>query len=377
MTKSKNSPVRRGFTLIELLVVISIIAVLIALLLPAVQAAREAARRIQCVNNLKQIGLAFANYESTNQVFPLGAMTSVNSAANSGWGQQLNNNGVSWVALTLPYLEQTNIANSINFQVHILDGLAQPDFATAWYTKINVLQCPSDGDQQGFRADGNSGGGGLGQYAVTSAPINPNGGGQMVPVTNYLASFGDNYCIGALTPGATFPTETPYTLWPNPAGYPRIGWPGYQGTFADINGQLPRVGAAGSLRGMFDVATNQVVTVASITDGTSNTIAAGESLPAQRADNNVWQYSANANGTTVPINYPTPLNCDTAGGFGTSNWASRCSYANTGFKSKHPGGANFLFADGSIRFLKTSIAMTTYCALGSRNGGEVVSSDAY
>jgi prepilin-type N-terminal cleavage/methylation domain-containing protein/prepilin-type processing-associated H-X9-DG protein len=377
MTKSKNSPVRHGFTLIELLVVISIIAVLIALLLPAVQAAREAARRIQCVNNLKQIGLAFANYESTNQVFPLGAMTSVNSAANSGWGQQLNNNGVSWVALTLPYLEQTNIANSINFQVHILDGLAQPDFATAWYTRINVLQCPSDGDQQGFRADGNSGGGGLGQYAVTSAPINPNGGGQMVPVTNYLASFGDNYCIGALTPGATFPTETPYTLWPNPAGYPRIGWPGYQGTFADINGQLPPVGASGSLRGMFDVATNQVVTVASITDGTSNTIAAGESLPAQRADNNVWQYSANANGTTVPINYPTPLNCDTAGGFGTANWASRCSYANTGFKSKHPGGGNFLFADGSIHFLKTSIAMTTYCALGSRNGGEVVSSDAY
>jgi prepilin-type N-terminal cleavage/methylation domain-containing protein len=118
MTKSKNLPVRRGFTLIELLVVISIIAVLIALLLPAVQAAREAARRIQCVNNLKQIGLAFANYESTNQVFPLGAMTAVNSAANSGWGQQLNNNGVSWVALTLPYLEQTNIANSINVSVH-------------------------------------------------------------------------------------------------------------------------------------------------------------------------------------------------------------------------------------------------------------------
>ena len=78
----------------------------------------------------------------------------------------------------------------------------------------------------------------------------------------------------------------------------------------------------------------------------------------------------------MPINYPTPLNCDTAGGFGTSNWASRCSYANTGFKSKHPGGANFLFADGSIHFLKKTIAMTTYCALGSRAGGEVVSADA-
>jgi prepilin-type N-terminal cleavage/methylation domain-containing protein/prepilin-type processing-associated H-X9-DG protein len=378
MTRSFPSRrAQRGFTLIELLVVIAIIAVLIALLLPAVQAAREAARRTQCVNNLKQIGLAFANYESANSIFPLGAMTAVDSIQNSGWGPQTQNNGVSWVALTLPYLEQNNIYSSINFQVHILDGLAQPDFATAWYTKISVLQCPSDGDQTGFRADGNSGGGGLGQYAVTSAPLNPNGGGRMVPVSNYLVSFGDNYCIGALTMGATFPTETPYTLWPNPPGLARIGWPGYQGTYADINANLPPTGTPGSLRGMFDVATNQSVTIASITDGTSNTIAAGESLPAQRADNNVWQFSANANGTTVPINYPTPLNCDTAGGFGTSNWASRCSYANTGFKCKHPGGANFLFADGSVHFLKQTISMQTYCALGSRNGGEVLSSDSY
>ncbi len=128
---------------------------------------------------------------------------------------------------------------------------------------------------------------------------------------------------------------------------------------------------------MFDCTTNQVVRVASITDGLNNTISAGESLPAQRADNNVWQFGSNANGTTVPINYPTPLNCDTAGGFGTSNWASRCSYANTGFKSHHPGGANFVFADGSVHFLKQTIAMTTYCALGSRNGGEIVSSDSY
>jgi hypothetical protein len=126
--------------------------------------------------------LAFNNYESSNGVWPMGAMTGVASLQNSGWTNQLNNNGVSWVALALPYFEQNTIWNSINFSVYITTSLAQPDFATAWYTKIATLQCPSDGDQDGFRADGNSGGGGLGQYAVTAAPLPPGGGTRMVPV---------------------------------------------------------------------------------------------------------------------------------------------------------------------------------------------------
>ncbi len=124
MVHSNSSSPRRGFTLIELLVVIAIIAVLIALLLPAVQSAREAARRAQCASNLKQLGLAFASYEATNGVFPLGAVTGVKNAANSGWGDQLNNNGASWVALTLPFLEQNNLYNSINFQIAITASLA-------------------------------------------------------------------------------------------------------------------------------------------------------------------------------------------------------------------------------------------------------------
>ena len=301
------------------------------------QSAREAARRAQCTNNLKQLGLAFANYEGANGVFPLGAVTGVTNAANSGWGNQLNNNGVSWVALTLPFFEQNNLFNSINFQVAITSNLAQPDFATAWYTKINTLQCPSDGDQDGFRADGRSGGGGLGQYAATAAPLPPGGGTRMVPVTNYLASFGDNYCIGALTTGAILPDGDALhhlAACPRTAAHRLARLPGHVRRHQrqpPADGEPP-----GVLRGMFDCTTNQVVRLASITDGTSNTISAGESLPAQRADNNVWQYSANADGTTVPINYPTPLNCDTAGGFGTSNWASRCCLHQHGLQEPSP-----------------------------------------
>jgi prepilin-type processing-associated H-X9-DG protein len=362
--------------LIELLVVIAIIAVLISLLLPAVQSAREAARRIQCTNNLKQIGLAFANYESTNSIYPLGAMVLVSGPANSGWGNSIGNNGVSWVALTLPYLEQNTVFSAINFNLSIAAGnkFNTAFFATAWYTRLSVLSCPSDGDQEGFRNFGSNNGDG--QDISADPPAPPGGGTPMVAVTDYGVSFGDNYCIGALNTGVTFPTETPYTLWPNPPGYPRIGWPGYQGTYADINAQLPPVGAPGVLRGMFDVNNGQTVKLASVTDGTSNTIAAGECLPAQRADNNVWEWNSGGYGTTVPISYPCKVSC-TVAGWGSSNWASRCAYTNTGFKSKHPGGANFVFVDGSVHFLKQTIAMPTYCALGSRNGGEVLSADAY
>src|SRR5208337_4943308 len=117
MRKIKSSSMPRGFTLIELLVVIAIIAVLISLLLPAVQSAREAARRAQCTNNLKQIGLAFANYESSNSMYPLGGVTLVNAnpALAGTWGAEAGNNGLSWTALILPYAEQNPTYSAINF----------------------------------------------------------------------------------------------------------------------------------------------------------------------------------------------------------------------------------------------------------------------
>ena len=225
------------------------------------------------------------------------------------------------------------------------------------------MSCPSDGDQDGFRNVGSGNGDGQ-DISTTSAgvavPPPPGGGTPMIPVENYLGSFGDNYCIGCNS-SMQFPTETPISVWPPVPGQPRIGWPGEQGTMLNIT---CGVGGAsvGVLRGMFDVSDGQTVTLASVTDGTSNTIAAGEGLPAQRADNNVWEWNSGANGTTVPMNYFSGLSCGSTGGWNVFNWAGRCAYTNTGFKSKHPGGCNFLFADGSVHFLKQSINMFTYCA---------------
>ncbi|AGA27899.1 DUF1559 domain-containing protein [Singulisphaera acidiphila] len=340
---------KSGFTLIELLVVIAIIAVLIALLLPAVQAAREAARRTQCVNNLKQIGLATHNYISTNDVFPPGAMR-------DGFGT--TSNGMSWRPMILAHMEANNQYNAINFSVPITQNGAV--LATIWYTSIASFLCPSDGMGQSptgfvpYRGPN-------GSTSITPAPFRPGTtSGQLVPVTNYLMSFGDNYAILPLS-GAN--------PWETAAGtVPQIGFNGYWGT---NNG-------GGTMRGFSDYTTGGVATMASVTDGTSNTIFVGEGLPDEDANNDFYSFTGAAAGTTIPINWKTTER-DTAcvDAWGSTNWKCRFSYAARGFKSRHPGGANFVFADGSVHFVKNSINRVTYAALGSRNGGEVISSDSY
>jgi len=137
---------------------------------------------------------------------------------------------------------------------------------------------------------------------------------------------------------------------------------------------------SGVLRGMFSYRIREIpaVKIATITDGTSNTLLVGETIPAQVADSNFWDHNGCTLGTTVPINWVTlrPV-CSDGNTFGSADWQCRYSYASKGAKSKHPGGANFAFGDGSVRFLKNSINLATYCGLGSRAGGEVVSSDQY
>ena len=237
-----------GFTLIELLVVIAIIAVLIALLLPAVQAAREAARRTQCVNNMKQLGIALHNYHDVVGSFPT-----------SFWRATPSSNGInrhSWIAMILPYIEQKPLYDAINFSVAAGGAIN----STAYMTPINALMCPSDPSptQSSY------------PRVNTGLGINSNSG----PKLNYFGNFGDNY-----NDDATF---LPFTSLP----YVRQNGFGEGGTFT---GLMSRSGGTTSMR--------------DITDGTSNTFAAGESLY-ETCD---WFTWGNPNGTTcgtqMTINY--------------------------------------------------------------------------
>jgi len=385
MVPVQRPRLQRGFTLIELLVVIAIIAVLIALLLPAVQAAREAARRAQCTNNLKQIGIAMHNYHDQLGSYPPGCI----SIAGAPWGPMASE--LCWRAMILPQMEGGTAYNAINFSIssNAINNGAQ---FTAYNTVFTSWLCPSDGTNGGGpRPPHAPGGQGArppprpsnvpdGQW--TDQPLDPSTGqtAALTPVANYSGSFGDNYAGGVLcSPGLVW--ETPWNGSPA-VGQPRIGWNGYWGTgFGPPDGFTA---GAGTMRGYFDYrSTQRPPNIASVTDGSSNTIMAGEIIPSASADTNFWYFNGAYAGTTVPLGwnsntYPaSAANC--LGQWQNSTAPNGCRYsaAAKGFVSMHPGGSNMLFGDGSVRFLKNSISLITYCALGSRAGGEVVSSDAY
>jgi prepilin-type N-terminal cleavage/methylation domain-containing protein/prepilin-type processing-associated H-X9-DG protein len=376
-----DSP-KRGFTLIELLVVIAIIAVLIALLLPAVQAAREAARRAQCTNNMKQIGLACHNYLDTQGVFPPGAISINGVASNcalSGW----SSNFFTWAVLILPQIEGNTTYNSLNTFMGVgQNGTDNGEAFTAYLAVPKSFVCPSDADNDNGTRPWNGSLGcpypnPMGQAPAWAPPLNPATGqtSQVVPIIDYAMSWGDNYAGGPL--GSNLPWET-YPA-PTTLGTPRIGYEGYWGTRWITF--CPKLG--GQLRGFADYSSMQVATIASVTDGTSNSILVGEVLPLQDANNAFWTSTGSASGTTIPLGWNSNTwpaadpKCNCAWQSSTAPLGCRYSASAKGFASNHPGGANLLFADGSVHFLKKSINLVTYCALGSRNGGEVLSADAY
>ncbi len=375
----------RAFTLIELLVVIAIIAVLIALLLPAVQAAREAARRAQCTNNLKQIGLGVNNYESGNGAIPPSATISTT--------QNYQDQGV--LCRILPYMEQQADYNSINFLYGVRgiwvnggawnappmdESVWAGDWgrsnATANITYVNAFLCPSDPNN-----------GGNNQFFI-------NGQQRLICTTDYYWNVGlSRFFNGGMVNGPTYsPGALDYNI---------------------LNGAQ---------------CANRVITMASFTDGTSNTAIMSESVQSNsglQADGLGMVYAGPSwnqflgQGTQLsPPDWLAAQYCQNTAGLGQDYWwkgefalsgghniyshtqtpnRRSCYWTNVNSfpavssdqdyagatqtmvaaSSYHPGGVNVLFMDGSVHFLKNSVNFMAWYAIATPGRGEVVSSDAY
>ncbi len=323
---------RFGFTLIELLVVIAIIAVLIALLLPAVQAAREAARRVQCVNNLKQMGIALHTYHDALTVFPPGYI----AASRFIDGETDVAPGWSWASMVLPQLDQAPLYSSINVDLPV-QALAN---TTAVQTQLAAFLCPSDQLPSSGTYPVTDG---LGNTLATVAP------------SSYGACTGNDY--------------------------------------ADVAMGLNNNGLG---NGLFY--RDSSVRVASIVDGTSQTVMLGER--AWGMTEGTW-VGAVSGGVVMrgPFN-PCPGNAD-ASYLAPCLVLLHCNMLNSNSdydsglddpSSFHPSGANILFADGSVHFLRSiqansgvnpngttrySPASLIFQSLGTRSGGEVVSANSY
>jgi prepilin-type N-terminal cleavage/methylation domain-containing protein/prepilin-type processing-associated H-X9-DG protein len=359
---------RRGFTLIELLVVIAIIAVLIALLLPAVQAAREAARRAQCVNNMKQLGLALHNYHQTNDTFPPGAVSNVLALMNNptnnptpGW------QNMSSLALMLPFIEQNAIYSSINFSTAVTNGTQPPwqdpgGNGTARGQQINAFLCPSDGNAKNA-ADGWTGR--LNSY-LASMGTSELGGYN----TSATGVFCTNTCFGLrdITDGSSNTIAFGEKLVGTPGQYGGQGL-GYRGN--GIVGSSP----SGTI---YDATTNPTGIATDL--NTCNASWLGMTAGNGNLVDQVGQYWMVGNTGFTLFNTIVPPNSTTYKFGFCRNGCPGCNSDGSQFvnlSSNHSGGVNILMGDGSVRFLKSTVAQTIYWYLGTKANMDVLSADSY
>ncbi|WZO96763.1 DUF1559 domain-containing protein [Isosphaeraceae bacterium EP7] len=325
MSATKNGAgaahARRAFTLIELLVVISIIAVLIALLLPAVQSAREAARRIQCVNNQKQIGLALHNYHDSHQTFPPGYVSHWKlDGSDPGVADDDIGPGWAWGSMILPFLEQTNLFNAINFT----QTVGVPANTTAALRRVSGYLCPSD------------------------------------------------------TPPATVPVRNEA----NTATINTVGTSNYTGMYG-----LGEIGEAPG-RGSGTFFRNSKVGLNDMKDGSSQTMVVTErshnlsyvTWMSRSPGGWLFKTSSLEGGTDTFHVEPEEAFTMVLGPIEVDDESRTINHHKAHVEdiwSRHTGGANILFGDGSVRFLKDGINASVLRALATRAGNEIVSSDSF
>jgi prepilin-type N-terminal cleavage/methylation domain-containing protein/prepilin-type processing-associated H-X9-DG protein len=367
---------RRGFTLIELLVVIAIIAVLIALLLPAVQAAREAARRAQCVNNLKQIGLAMHNYHTANTTFPMGNSLNVQGPTPADLALW---NAWSSHGLMLGYMEQQPLYNAINFAFgpYPVQGYSNIN-STAANAVIRSFLCPSD-PNTGAASNGNGSGGNINNYAASFGASTNNGSGWdnqqapynwQIPVgTSGMFAYARAYGVEAATDGTS--NTIAFAEW--------LVGDGRQNSGSKYRGNMEMNDGSGTPN--FN---NAQTNIPAVTAALQKCITKFQSEPNSNAstitDLKGWRWALGCYGfgsfNTIQIpNDPTYPVGGCRDGDGPEGWAD--GGWSVGAASAHPGGCNVLLADGSCRFVKSTISRLIWMGLGTRNGGEVISADAY
>jgi len=315
MNSSVNQPrdserTRNGFTIIELLVAITVIAVLIALLLPAVQQARQASRRMQCGNQLRQLGLALHNYHDTFQTLPISI-----GPWPDGPTPAAQRSGKGWIVSVLPQLDQQPLFSSFQqcFDGNFFSGsgFAQPTCQTLMKTNLPVLHCPSDPSAAGTS---------LNQSEWVGIPV---------AVTSYKGVIGDT----------------------------QIG-----GTASIFDGTMPDCHMVGGCNGLFWRVDYQTpVHLRDITDGLTSTLMVGEDISSQNWRSAAFWSNSDYASCAAPLNTffnpPIPF-----------EWQNVIS-----FRSMHAQGANFLIADGSVRFVSENVDHTLYRALSTRAGGEISS----
>jgi prepilin-type N-terminal cleavage/methylation domain-containing protein/prepilin-type processing-associated H-X9-DG protein len=362
-----------GFTLIELLVVISIIAILIALLLPAVQAAREAARRAQCTNNLKQIGLALHNYHSTSNTFPMGS--SLNSTPATGGFDGWANWSVH--SLLLPYLEQTPLYNAANFNMTagLDDGTSDAVNSTVYLTRIANFLCPSDGPsgQQNI----NSYRGSIGTTVVQGVPS--------AQVSGLFSMSSQRNSYGGANPTIGLSSCTDGSSNTIAFGEAMVGIAG-RGNAHPGNGISLSAKSSTNFQKDWDgqdveqkPATSLAAALAEC-DAFWKTKPPGSSWGSGMKERGGWFWATGGRtltlfNTVIPPNSTDhPWNHCYLGGC-PSCVPTEAQFVNA--SSYHPGGSNFAFADGSVKFIKSTISRQTYWALGTRAYGEIIGADSY